>query len=316
MPESRYASIVDDIRARITSGQLAPGEPVPSARAITREWGVAVATATRALAALRDEGLVYARPGVGTVVAARPPRTRGRREPGETADVTPERILATAIDIANTEGLAAVSMRRVAIELSVATMALYRHVRGKHSLLLMMADAVLGEAELPASRPAGWRAQLELVARIQWSGYRRHPWLARIVSMTRPTVMPKGMAHTEWALAAVDGLGLDPNTMLHMAVNLFAYVRGSAMSVEMELESEQDTGLTDDQWLDSESVRFEPVLASGQFPQLARVFRAPGVDVNLDSLFEFGLQQLLEGYAALIERRQPEPQRKSHLCCS
>jgi len=301
--DRRYQTIANEIRTRIASGQLAPGQPVPSARAITREWGVAVATATRALAVLREEGVVDARPGFGTVVATRPARTRGRRQTSDT-DVTSERIVATAIDIADAEGLAAVSMRRIAIELGVATMALYRHVRGKQNLLLLMADTIMGQAQFPDIRPSGWRAQLELVARLQWAGYRRHPWLARIVSMTRPTVMPKGMRHTEWALAAVDGFDprLDPNTMLHMVVNLFAYVRGCAMNLEMELESEQDTGLTDEQWLETQTKQFQHIMASGQFPQLARIFQAPGVDLDLDTLFEFGLQRLLDGYAALIQQ--------------
>lgn len=310
MPEPRYRAIVDEIRTRITSGQLAPGEPIPSARAITREWRVAVATATRALATLREEGLVYARPGVGTVVAPRHARTRGRREASET-EVTAERIVEIAIDIADAEGLGAASMRRIAIELGVATMALYRYVRGKNNLLLLMADTIMGQVPFPDNPPPGWRARLELIARLQWAGYRRHPWLARIISMTRPTVMPGGMRHTEWVLEAVAGFDpgfiQDPNTMLHLVVNLFAYVRGSAMNVEMELESEQDTGLTDEQWLETQAAPFDRVLASGQFPQLARIFRASGVDLDMDTLFEFGLQRLLDGYAALIERHVTTP---------
>jgi len=68
-PSERVAA---EIRARIASGELGAGERVPSARQITREWGVAIATATRALAMLRDEGLVRAVQGVGTVVATSP----------------------------------------------------------------------------------------------------------------------------------------------------------------------------------------------------------------------------------------------------
>src|SRR5262249_11264089 len=134
-----FQRIADDIRGRIAAGRLAAGDRVPSARQITREWGVAMATATRALAVLRNEGLVTARPGVGTVVASSPRRAREPRRPER--PVTLERIVATAVDIADAEGLAAVSMRRVAIEMGVATMALYRYVRGKNSLLLVMADS-------------------------------------------------------------------------------------------------------------------------------------------------------------------------------
>src|SRR5205823_1189028 len=121
----------------------------------------------------------------------------------------------------------------------------------------------IGEAPLPTVRPAGWRAQLEVVARLQWSIYRRHPWLARVISMTRPSLLPNGMAHTEWALRAVDSHGLDTNTMLHIAVALFGYVRGSAMNLDMQTEAEQETGLTDEQWMESQDAAFNKVFASG-----------------------------------------------------
>jgi AcrR family transcriptional regulator len=216
-------------------------------------------------------------------------------------EISADRVIAVAIGIADAEGLSAVSMRRVAIELAVPTMALYRHVRGKNTLLQLMVDTILGQVLLPDNPAPGWRAQLELVARLQWAGYRQHPWLARLVSMTRPAVLPNGMLHTEWALRAVEGLGITPNTMLHMAVNLFAYVRGGATNLEMELESEQDTGLTDEQWLESHDADFARVLASGRYPQLAQVIAAPGVDLDVDTLFDFGLERLLDGYAALVE---------------
>src|SRR5580698_9670094 len=68
-----YAQIAAELRDQIETGALAPGDRVPSTRAITQRWGVAMATATKALAALRQEGLVRPVPGVGTVVADRPP---------------------------------------------------------------------------------------------------------------------------------------------------------------------------------------------------------------------------------------------------
>ena len=71
-PEPPYLQIVADLRKRIASGELQVGARVPSTREITREWGVAMATATKVLAALRQEGLVRSVPGVGTVVEARP----------------------------------------------------------------------------------------------------------------------------------------------------------------------------------------------------------------------------------------------------
>jgi DNA-binding transcriptional regulator YhcF (GntR family) len=299
VPQRRFQHIVDNISGRIAAGQLRPGDRVPSARQITREWGVAMATATRALTVLGDKGLVSARPGVGTVVASRP--TRVLREPRtRDEELTAQRIVAAAIAVADSEGIGAVSMRRVAIDLGVPTMALYRHVRGKNNLLVLMADAVLGEALLPTRRPAGWQEQLALVARLQWSLYREHPWMVRVISLTRPGLMPNGMAHTEWALRAVDGLGLDTNTMLHVAVALFGFVRGSAMTLDMQAEAEQETGLTDEQWIDSQDAAFNRLFASGRYPTIKLVTTAP-VDLTPQSLFEFGLKRLLDGYAALFE---------------
>jgi AcrR family transcriptional regulator len=210
------------------------------------------------------------------------------------------RIVSAAIEIADSEGFAAVSMRRVAIDLGVPTMALYRHIRGKNNLLVLMADAVLGETPLPNRRPAGWREQLEFVARLQWLLYRRHPWMVRVISLTRPSLMPNGMAHTEWALHAVDSLGLDTNTMLHVAVALFGFVRGSAMTLDMQAEAEQESGLTDEQWIESQDAAFTRLFASGRYPTIEVVTTA-SVDLTPESLFEFGLQRLLDGYAALLE---------------
>lgn len=76
-----YARIAADLRRRIAEGELAPGDRVPSTRQVAAQWGVALATATRALAELRREGLVRAEPRVGTVVAEPPRPSRPRREP-------------------------------------------------------------------------------------------------------------------------------------------------------------------------------------------------------------------------------------------
>ncbi|MEN3305469.1 MAG: hypothetical protein V7603_1671 [Micromonosporaceae bacterium] len=293
-----YAQIVADIRGRITAGELRPGDRVPSTRQITRDWGVAIATATKALATLRQEGLVRAVPGVGTVVHA---PSAPRRVPRQ-AELAPARIVSTATAIADSEGLAALSMRRLATELGVATMALYRHVRGKDELVLMMAESLFAQIPPPRSPPRGWRAQLEAIARLQWTVYGQHPWLAPVISVTRPQLMPNGMAHTEWTLRALGGLGLDPNTRLHAAITLLAYVRGLAMNFESEARARQDTGMTDQEWVESQDAAYGAAFAAGPYPVLASLTADSRIDLDLDSLFEFGLRSLLDGYAVRITR--------------
>jgi len=316
-----YLRIVEEIRRRISEGLLNPGDRVPSTREITREWGVAMATATKTLATLRQEGAVRAVPGLGTVVAGpTPARSALARPSGETAGpasrhgpretsgheepLSRERIVAVAILVADREGLAAVSMRRISTQLDAATMSMYRYVRGKDDLLGAMVDAAFAEFPPPSQSPPGWRDQLLLAARLQWDMYRCHPWLAEAVSFTRPQATLSTLPHFEWVLRAVDGLGLDPLTMLYMAETLFSYVHGTAVNLVAEAEAEQDSGLSYEQFSATQEPVVGQLLATGRFPVFTRVTteladrRHPenvrrGLD--LDALFEFGLQRLLAG---------------------
>ncbi|GLX97130.1 TetR/AcrR family transcriptional regulator C-terminal domain-containing protein [Herbidospora sp. NBRC 101105] len=307
--EPASARITAELRRRIITGVLAPGDRVPSTRQIVREWGVAMATASKVLAALRNEGLVEPVPGVGTVVTPGRPRRTARPEERRIAgrsdaDVFTERIVRTATTIADAEGLAAATMRRIATGLDVATMALYRRVRGKNHLVTLMADAAFAEDRLPA-RPGGdWRAQLELVCRVQWAMYRRHPWLAHVVSLTRPLLAPNAIAHTEWTMRAVSDQGLDPLTMIHVAATVAGFVRGTAVSLEREAEAEQDTGLTDDEWLRTQGNALAVAMRAGSFPFMAGLLARDDVDLSLDTLFEFGLQRMLDGIAPLCSGRR------------
>ena len=296
------ARIAADIRDRIATGALGPGDRVPSARQITQEWGVAIATATKVLAALRQEGLVTAVPGVGTVVAApEPARARRREQPAGVAEPTRERITAAAIRIADSEGIGAVSMRRLATDLDLATMSLYRHVQNKDDLILLMIDAVFTEQPPPHGIGPGWRDRLEALSRLQWSVCRSHPWVGRVVSFTRPQLAPNAMVYTEWAMAAVDGLGLDPATMLYIVLTVTAFTLGTGANLEAELEAQQDTGITSEEWMAEQDPAFDALMASGRFPQLMRLAEVPGFDMDLDTLFEFGLQRVLDGLAVYID---------------
>ncbi|MDZ5444477.1 TetR/AcrR family transcriptional regulator C-terminal domain-containing protein [Micromonospora sp. 4G57] len=303
--EPPYRRIAAEIRRRIDLGELRPGDPVPSARRITREHGVAIATATKVLALLRAEGLVLTRPGAGTVVAPGRTETHGTRRAAERAEpeLSRERVVRSAIALADAGGLPAVSMRQIAADLDVATMSLYRHVRGRDELILTMADIALADAPLPAVQPAGWRARLELLAWAQWATYRRHRWLPHVISIARPQMMPHGMAHTEWALRATSGLGLDRQLRWHVAITLMAYVRGIATNLEMRAQAEQDTGLTDDQWVDRQEATLRQMIAAGGFSTMAALTAEGDVDLDLETVFEFGLRRLLDGCATLIERR-------------
>ncbi|WP_033216015.1 TetR/AcrR family transcriptional regulator [Kitasatospora phosalacinea] len=303
----RYEQIAAELRERIERGELRPGDRVPSTREITRRWNVAMATATKVLAQLRDRGLVRAVPGVGTVVAGRPDpapaRSGGRqlpRRPAPEGVLTAGRIVAAAVAVADAEGLEALSMRRVAAELDVATMSLYRHVPDKDGLVHLMMDRVFADVSFSAAQGAlGWRARLELAARLLWGLFRAHPWLASALSVTRPQPVANALPFGEWVLSALVAEGLGVQDVFTAYLTLFNYVRGTALNLEMEAAAEAATGQDSEEWMDrQEGVFMELVAAHPTFLRLTR----EGYDFDLDRLFEFGLQRLLDGLAALIGR--------------
>ncbi|WP_328386991.1 TetR/AcrR family transcriptional regulator C-terminal domain-containing protein [Streptomyces sp. NBC_00400] len=307
-PPPPYRKIADAIRRRIATGELTPGDRVPSTRRITQEWGVAMATATKVLTTLRQEGCVRVVPGVGTVVAepqrtARSEPARERRPRETDSGLSREKVVRAGIKVADAEGLRALSMRRVAAEFGVSSMALYRHVAGKDELVLLMADAAFLDVELPEPAPDDWRARMAAGARLQWELYRRHPWLAQYLSITRPQPMPRAMALIEWTMARVRGM--DPVTLIHMALTLLGFVLSTAAGFEDDLEAEQETGMDQEQWMATMEPAFEGILTSGSYPMYAGA-SAIGEDVvNQDSLFEFGLARLLDGMAALVDGPRP-----------
>ncbi|MFE2145860.1 TetR/AcrR family transcriptional regulator C-terminal domain-containing protein [Streptomyces sp. NPDC059456] len=309
----RYSQIVGELRRRIETGELAPGDRVPSTREITQRWGVAMATATKVLTELRREGLVRAVPGVGTVVEApsRPVRTarpaaaarpgRPSTPPSGQQALTLGRIVGAAVAIADTEGPAALSMRRVAAELGVATMSLYRHVADKDDLLVRMMDTVIAQHPLPASPPPDWREAIELVARQLWDLFRRHPWLAPELSVTRPQMITSALPYNEWMLATLHAQGLDLHSAFTAYLMLLNYARGIAINLEWEREAEAHSGLDNKEWMDTQESALLAVLATGRFPAFSRLTEA-GYELDLDALFEFGLQRLLDGLASLLDK--------------
>ncbi|MEW1635255.1 GntR family transcriptional regulator [Streptomyces sp. NPDC093801] len=297
--QAPYVRIAAELRGRIERGELRPGDRVPSTRAITQRWGVAMATASKALGALGQEGLVRAVPGVGTVVAARPSSGGpGRRAGAEDDTAQRALIIRAAVAIADAEGIAALTMRRLGAELGVSAMSLYRHVSNKEQLVVLMADAAFGEQALPERPPTGWRERLELSAALQWRLYRAHPWLAGAMNLSRPLLIPNGIRHIDWALAALDGLGLDNDTRMHTAITLFGYVRGHAVDLEPESVAERSSGVSGEEWMRARETRLAAMVDGGAFPAFATA-RA-GSALSPESLLHHGLTTLLDGLTTRI----------------
>lgn len=293
-PRPPYLRIVAEIERRIAAGELRPGDPVPTTRSIARDWGVAIATATKALATLKHSGAIESTSRVGAVVAA-------RRLPARTVEgLDREQVVRAAMRIADQGGLAALSLRAVAADLGVATMTLRRHLDAGTELTQLLADAAFAEIDYPEPSPV-WRSHLRVAAHLQWGVYQRHPWVPPLVSITRPATLPAMIAYGLWTLRAFDGLELDSSTRLHVYATLVNYVRGTAMNIESEARAELDTGMTSRQWGAARLAVDRPLIT-----QLTE----PDTEVDLDSLFAFGLERLLDGLTVVMTPRQARRSRR------
>jgi AcrR family transcriptional regulator len=214
------------------------------------------------------------------------------------AGLSLDRIVRTAIELADAEGLTAVSMRRIAQRLGFTTMSLYRHLPGKEELTDLMRDRVIGEVAGPDREPRTWRMALEAWARRGWSIHQRHPWLA-VMSASQRVPGPNAIAHYEGALRAVAGSGLEPAERIAVVALVGGFVESTARQAVETARTEQATGVTEAEWWGARGSLFEKL---GDHPALESVWRSGGYDRPLDP-FDFGLQRILDGVERLVPSR-------------
>lgn len=228
-----------------------------------------------------------------------PARARGR---GPKPGLTVERIVAAAMELADAEGLAALSMRRVAERLGVGTMSLYTYVPGKAELVDVMFDTALGElGDLDAPT---WRERLELIARANLALFRRHPWMLAVTANSRPPLGPNSIANYDRDLRAVDGIGLSDLEMDSVVTMIYVYVQGAANTAMEAASTEPATGVSDLDWWNTHAPLLEKVFDPTRYPTAARIGAKAGETYQSaydpEHGFNFGLARLLDGIAALL----------------
>lgn len=242
-----------------------------------------------------------------------PTPTRGPRSDLDTAQVVD-----AAVALADVEGLDGLSMRNLARRLGCSPMALYTHVPGKGELLDLMLDAIMGE--LPDAYPAddGWRPPAEAMARDLWALHQRHPWSVRVAGGRVP-LGPHLLDAHEARLTIFAGLGLDGVGMGRAVTAVTTFVRGAARDLLDARDAHAATGMTDDEWWHAHSPllqNLQPEDWAAQHPtiaalQAAAAFDDPAPDVAPDEpylvavaldAFAYGLERLLDGIAAQVER--------------
>ncbi|QXJ23462.1 TetR/AcrR family transcriptional regulator [Actinomadura graeca] len=213
-------------------------------------------------------------------------RPRGGRRP----KLTREAIVETAIKIADTDGLDAVSIRRIAGELGVRAMSLYTHIDAKEELFDLMYDVVAEEVLIEGEIPDDWReAILEIACRERDTGL-RHPWMFQIAGRSL-RVGPNGLRHAEQSLAAAARLTDDPKSMLAIITAVDHYMLGFTLR-EQRIRELGENGMQQAQRSLLEQAYVRSLMDSGKFPYLKPVFEA-GI-YGQDS-FDRGLKWLLDG---------------------
>ncbi|ADB54117.1 TetR/AcrR family transcriptional regulator [Conexibacter woesei] len=224
---------------------------------------------------------------------------RERRSRGPKPGLSVERIVEAAVELADSDGLAAVSMRRIAERLGVGAMSLYRYVPGKGELLDLMFERALGDEPRHPAAGRGWRARLEEAGRESLATYLRHPWLLEVVAGNRPPLGPNVMDTYEWLMAIVHESGLDA-AETQAAVELFAtYVAGAARAVVQAQQAEAKTGISDEQWWEERTDFWQQYFDPERYPTISATYAEGGYETRLDS-FEFGLGCLLDGLEARL----------------
>jgi AcrR family transcriptional regulator len=228
----------------------------------------------------------------------------GAPRPGPRSGLDVDRIVSAAVELADAEGLTAVSMRRLAADLGTAAMTLYGHVPGKGELVDLMLDAVLGELYPDEQVVTGgtWRSRLTTVAQANWDLFLRHPWAAHLAT-GRPPLGPGLMRKYELELRAVDGLGL-PEVQMDLLVTLVnGFVRGTVSGVQEKADAERVTGVSEDQWWAATEPYVAQVFDAERYPTAARVGPIAGEELGAydpHRSFEFGLDRLLDGIGVLV----------------
>ena len=211
-----------------------------------------------------------------------------------------DQIVQTAMSIADDEGAQAITMRRIATELTSTAMALYRHVFSKEDLLDLMLDAVFGEIDLPERPSDEWRADLRTFAYQSRAVFKRHPWVMPLL-VSRPTLGPNYLRWFEFSLASVADRGLDIATMTKISGVISGYV-GAIVSYEVAEEANtRRIGLSEADKRTIVTPYIQQIIASGRYPNFARFF-VEQVSLDPDQSFAFGIECVLDGIAVQLSQ--------------
>jgi AcrR family transcriptional regulator len=221
-----------------------------------------------------------------------------RKRTTRRAPLTRERILHAALELADTHGIQAVSMRRLGEVLHVEAMSLYRYVQGKEDVLDGLADLVTSEFAVPT--PGGeWRAEVRRSAISAHAAILRRPWAGGVLE-SRVNPGPARLRYLEAMLGTLRGAGFDHQTVGQAFMALDSHTYGFALQ---EQAWAFDPGQS--QEIAAAMAENLPADAYPNLRAMAALAAAEPTAVTVD--FTFGLDLLLDGLERILERAGDRP---------
>lgn len=156
---------------------------------------------------------------------SRAPRERARAR----GSLTKQAVIDAAYEIADAQGIDAVTMRAVATRLATKPMSLYRHISNKDELLDALIERIYGQFELPDPEQPDWRSQLRRRATSVRHVLVAHPWALSLIETRSGPQRPVTFTHAEAVLATLVGAGCSPRIAAQSFVILDSFVYGFAL---------------------------------------------------------------------------------------
>jgi AcrR family transcriptional regulator len=226
---------------------------------------------------------------------------RSRPTRGPKPALTPDDVIQAAIDIADEDGLSAVTMQAVTARLGYTTMAIYRYFPSKEALYDAIVDAGMGQPPAPATPRGSWRDDLTRLAHAKRAMFCARPWLAELPFVAAPHG-PNWLSWLEAALDALARTGLSAPDMGQMLSVIDGYTRGASDTV-VSLARARARGVSEAEWAAAVGADLGRAIGDPRFPHFAALLTTPstGKSKTMDESFDFGLQRVLDGIELYVK---------------
>ncbi|MEU0095431.1 TetR/AcrR family transcriptional regulator [Kribbella sp. NPDC006257] len=210
--------------------------------------------------------------------------------------LTVEQIVATGIEFGDSQGFEAISLQKIAAHLGVSTNAMYRYVRSKDELIVLVADQAWGRAPASIVQAGGWREGSRAWVQAQIDRYAVRPWLLEVPIRGAP-VTPNLLHWLETLLVVLHDTGLSQHDMLGCAVLFDGHVRSYANLF-------RQLAASDSAPVESQAVGefLVPRLISAGYDKLLSLYTNQEYEDSVDDDLDFGLTTILDGIQSLIDR--------------